>query len=728
MERPKGLIPKEVCEMALREKWIALALVIALIGLPLGALFKDADAADPRETELTVEVDLPIYCTKATIDEKTYDVHVGTGDAQVKINDVTYTIDGTNLKLESVKKGELSGARQEVKTEGKVPIKVTLEGTTEPVNSATVRWAELKDETNPFGEVTLKAPFITSSKDYGQVEAVKVYKQESIQRSAYGKSKYPIVVVPYDLSIAEEFVSWSKHYALTKEAQAMYEVAEVLGDWQNWKAIFGSKGGNLATFIKGFPQFMVNRGAAMEATRNMLDTIWALFALMPAIVLALPSLLETAPMRMLQFWPAFVINLPIFLDGISNMVIDLGVFMTSLAPSVLILLPELFESLPNIVPNSVDTVMTSVELFFDIIPPLSKYLPAALAAIPASLIQLLQAFYYSATDIFIVAWDETLATIENLFRSWPLFPAGMAAGVLAVAPALMMLPTLAPVVLIGKTAENTAAALGDWRQTFLEMPSRLLDSVVKAMGTNPATMVGRYLLVLAYVATSVIWLLPSIVVASWALIIGLFPIELLAFVLIAAPAFAFLSFIPFIGIPIALGLMVAVAISVCTLLGPLILATIIVGPPGLILGLFTGWTEQLIWAGWMAASVFASFAAMVPGAIFDLLKATARSALWIFTLPGYAIGWFFAGILDVLEEVIPPFIENIIASLLGSLEVELGSILPDLVEGLGAMLPVLVEQLGSLPPEVVEQLKNIPALLSMAVNVIVNLLGLMPLT
>jgi len=34
------------------------------------------------------------------------------------------------------------------------------------------------------------------------------------------------------------------------------------------------------------------------------------------------------------------------LDGISQMVIDLGVFMTSLGPSVLMLMPEFFAKIP----------------------------------------------------------------------------------------------------------------------------------------------------------------------------------------------------------------------------------------------------------------------------------------------------------------------------------------------------------------------------------------------
>jgi len=292
---------------------LTIALAVAMLVMPL-SIIQSARAADPRETPLIVTVDLPVYYTSATIGGESYSVHVGPDDKSVKIGDVTYTIDGTNLKdSDGNVAGTLSGERQEVKTEGDVPVKVTLGGTNEPVNNATVSWAGLEGTTDAFGGFTFTAPFRESEKNYGPVEAIKVYSQGSIERSAYGASKYDIVVVPYDLSNPEELLAWWGHFALTAEAQDMYAVSEILGEWGAnlgtegvtvWSNIFGPKGGSLAKFIKGFPQFMVDRGAAMEATKNMLSTIWALFTLLPAFVLAMPQLLQTAPMRMLQFWPA----------------------------------------------------------------------------------------------------------------------------------------------------------------------------------------------------------------------------------------------------------------------------------------------------------------------------------------------------------------------------------------------------------------------------------------
>jgi len=582
----------------------------------------------PRETSLDVYVDLPVYYTSATIEggpkAGTYDVHVGPDDTTVTIAGIVFNIAGTSLSGKETDAegntitytGTLSGGRYEVKTEEDFSVQVTLSATGEPVNNATVAWDDQEVQTDPFGWATLTAPFVESEEDYGSVEAIKVYEQESIERSAYGASEYPIYVVPYDLYVPDEFLAWWSHFALTEESQAMYEAAEILGDWGAnlsedvtvWSNIFGPKGGSLAEFIRGFPQFMVDRGAALEATKNMLDTIWALFTLLPAFVLALPALLQTAPMRMLQFWPALFTNLDLVLTGISQMVIDLGVFMMSLAPSVLMLLPEMFERLPNIGPEAMNIVLTAVELFVQIIPALSQYLPAAIAAIPAFFIQMLIALFFNAVAIFSTAADETIATLKNLFRSWPLFPAGIAAGILAVAPALMMLPSLAPLVLIGRAIENSAGALGEWMQSLREMPSTMLDPILHAFGTNPATLVLRYVLVFGYCGVTSFLFLPAIGIAIFALGLSLIPLGILTISLALAPFAALLMFVPIVG-----------------------------------------WIWDIIWAAWMSLSVIASWAVTVPGTLADALEYLVMRATQVCTMPGYAVGWCLQGVLDIVE-------------------------------------------------------------------------------
>jgi hypothetical protein len=614
---------------------LTIALAVAMLVMPLG-IIQSARAAKPRETPLIVTVDLPVYYTSATIGSEPYPVHVGPDDKSVKIGDVTYTVDGTNLKdSDGNVAGTLSGGRQEVKTEGDVPVKVTLSGTKEPVNNATVSWAGLEGTTDAFGGFTFTAPFRESEKKYGPVEAIKVYQQESIERSAYGASAYDIVVVPYDLSNPEEFLAWWGHFALTAEAQAMYTASEILGDWGAnlgtegvtvWSNIFGPKGGSLAKFIKGFPQFMVDRGAAIEATKNMLSTIWALFTLLPAFVLALPQLLQTAPMRMLQFWPTLFINLDIVLGGISQMVIDLGVFMTSLAPSVLLLLPQIFEKLPNIAPNAMNIVLTAVQLFVQMIPALSQYLPAAIAAIPAFFVQMLQALFYNAPAIFSTVMGETFKTVKNLFRSWPLFPAGIAAGILAVAPALMMLPAMAPLVLMGRTLENTAGALGSWMQSMRAAPSQLLEPILHALGTNPATLGLRYVFVLGYCLVTSFLFAPAILIAMFALWVAITPLILLTLSLALAPLFAALMFVPVIG-----------------------------------------WIWDIIWAGWMAVSTLAALAVTVPSTCMDILDYTANRVFQVLTIPGYAVGWFLQGIIDVLSINLLSRLQGLISRLMTQL-------------------------------------------------------------
>jgi hypothetical protein len=577
---------------------VIMGLALAMLVMPLSAVVQNVEAA--TVTPLNVYVDLP--------------VHEG---------------------------------RHEIKTDGDFWVLVTLEETGEPVNEATVRWNGNQVTTDPFGWCNLVAPFVEKEKNYGSVEAAKVYKQAGIERSAYGRSEYPVVVIPYDLSKPGEFLGWWSHFVLTEEAQAMYTAAEVLGDWQNWGAIFGAKGGNLAKFIKEFPQFMVDRGKALEATHNMLNTIWALFTLLPAFVLALPQLLKTAPMRIVQFWPALFINLPIFMDGISRMVIDMGVFMTSLAPSVLMLFPQIFEKLPNIGPNALNIVLTAVELFFDVIPALVQYGAAALAAIPAFLIQMLQALFYSAPDIFGVVLGETVKTVKNLFRSWPLFPAGIAAGILAVAPALMMLPAYAPFVLLGRTLENTVAALGDWGQQYRETPSKLLDPIVGAFrvpGVLP-----RYFIVGLYLGVTGLLLLPALVIALGALGLSMIPLILLTIAIGLAPVFALLMFVPVVG-----------------------------------------WAWDVIWGMWMAASVIASFAATVPGKLVDILDYVVMRASIVLKMPGYAIGWLLQGILDIIN-----------INFLGYLKDILGNI-PAIIAQIGPIIKLIIEIFGTAGKAVAE--------------------------
>jgi len=621
---------------------LTIALAVAMLVMPL-SIIQSARAAEPRETPLIVTVDLPVYYTSAAISggdkAGTYPVHVGPDDETVTIAGIEFTVTGASLSGTDTSvdpavpyTGTLSGGRQEVKTEGDVAVKVTLNGTNEPVNNATVSWAGLEGTTDAFGGFTFTAPFKESEKKYGPVEAIKVYSQESIERSAYGASAYDIVVVPYDLSNPEEFLAWWGHFALTGEAQAMYEASEILGDWGAnlgtdgvtvWSNIFGPKGGSLAKFIKGFPQFMVDRGAAIAATQNMLSTIWALFTLLPAFVLATPQLLQTAPMRLLQFWPVLFINLDKVLAGISQMAIDLGVFMTSLAPSVLLLLPQMFEKLPTVAPNAMNIVLTAVQFFIQMIPALSQYLPALIAAIPAFNVQMLQALYYNAPAIFSTAMDETLNLFKNLFRSWPLFPAGIMAGALAVAPALMMLPSLAPLVLLGRTLENTAGALGTWMQTMREAPSQLLDPILHALGTNCAALLPRYIAVFIYSVITNIWFSPVICLACSALGLALTPLNILAGSIISVPFAA---------------------------------ACMVACPP-----------LQFVWAAWMVVSTLASFAVTLPSTCMDILDYVANRVFQICTIPGYAVGWCLQGIVDVLSINMLSRLQDLISKLMTEL-------------------------------------------------------------
>ena len=545
-----------------------------------------------------------------------------------------------------------------LRTEDEVYVTVTLNE--EPVGGATVRWAGNEDTTDDFGETEFTAPFYESTKYKGKVQAVKEYgTNKTIKRSASGKSDYGIYVVPYDLSKGEEFLGWWSHFALTEEAQAMYTAAEVLGDWQNWAAIFGAKGANLAKFIKGFPQFMVDRGKALEATHNMLDTIWALFTLLPALVLASPQLLKTLPMRLLQFYPALFINLPIFMDGISQMVIDLGVFMTSLAPSILMLVPEIFNKLPNIIPNAMNIGLTTVEFVFEVIPAILQYLPAAMAARPAFWVQMLQAFFYSAPDIFDVVLDEAFSTVKNLFRSWALFPAGIVASILAVAPAVMMLPPFMVLTILGRTAENTVAALGDWAQLFREAPSRLLDPATGFAGSIISLFTGRliirYAAVLAYLLITGAVVLPFVLIAKLGLVIGMFPLGILA---------------------ISMGLALVAVASLLI--------------PGL------RWIAPL----WMVAGIIASFAATVPGTIADILDYIVMRAAIIFKVPGYAVGWFFDGIMEIINISLLGYLKDLISEIFG-IDISGLSIknLPDLIAKLKPLIVGAMEIAGKMAQE-----------------------------
>jgi hypothetical protein len=575
-----------------------------------------------------------IYAFKAKIGEgdakwldKPYELGddgLPTADGEISIDGTTYYTKKGNLTLyedpeRTIKAGELKEVGYFVRPDDEVYATVTLKSTGEPVGGATVSWDGKEQETDAFGGTgAFVAVFKESPSKRGRVSAVKEYGTNStVKRSVYGESKYPIYVWPYDLTNSAEFLAWWGHFALTEESQAMYEAAEILGDWGAnlgtegvtvWSNIFGPKGGSLAKFIKSFPQFMVDRGAALEATQNMLDTIWALFTLLPAFALALPQLFQTAPMRMLQFWPVLFINLDLVLGGISEMVIDIGVFMTSLAPSVLLLLPEIFNRLPNIGPNAMNIGLMAFEFFVQAIPALLQYLPAAIVAIPAFVIQMLMALFYNAPAIFSTVLDETFSTLKNLFRSWPLFPAGIAAGILAVAPALMMLPSMAPLVLLGRTAENTAGALGDWMQSMREAPSVLLDPILHALGTNPATLSLRYILVGGYCMGTSFLFAPALCIAGSALCITMQPLVLLTIALALAPFFALLMFVPIFG-----------------------------------------WIWDAIWAGWMAASVAASFAVTVPGTIADMLSSVLMRCNQVCTIPGYAVGWCLQGVFDIVQ-------------------------------------------------------------------------------
>jgi hypothetical protein len=642
--------------------------------------------------------------------------------------DTTFTVEGEEY---SVKKGNTTvyGANDTVVGKLKVGYRarsgdlvdpaVTLKSTGESVDGAQVRWVGDPQTTNSFGECEFEAPFVESYKYYGPVEASKEYgSNETVKRSVYGSSKFGIYVVPYDLSNPEEFLAWWSHFALTEEAQAMYTAAEVLGEWGAnlsddvtvWNNIFGAKGGSLAKFIKGFPQFMVDRGAAIEATKNMLDTIWALFTLLPAFVLATPQLLQTMPMRMLQFWPVLFINLDKVLNGVSDMVIDLGVFMTSLAPSVLLLLPEIFNRLPEIGPNAMNIVLTSFELFVQMIPALSQYLPAAIAAIPAFYIQMLMALFFNAPAIISTAMSESFDTITKLFRSWPLFPAGIAAGILAVAPAMMMLPSMAPLRLAGRTLENTVGALSTWMQQLRAAPSQLLDPILYAFGTNPATLVVRYLMVFGYCGITSAMLCLPITIAKFALSVALLPLSILAAILLSVPAWAMMLVLP-VPVPVLLWIDTGVKLTVscitglfgivsctptewvsCTaFLGALFeLTCSIVAFPCLCLV-----PSQLLWAGWMALSTIAAFVVEVPSAIGDMISEVAKRCTQICTIPGYAVGWCFQGVLDILQL-------GCVKSVLDMTK-EISAEIPEIMKYIGPIVEQIVQVLVKMFPELINQ-------------------------
>ncbi len=614
-----------------------------------------------------------IYAFKAKIGEgdakwldKPYELGddgLPTAEGEISIDGTTYYIKKGDLTLyedpeRTIKAGELKDVGYFVRPDDEVYATVTLKSTGEPVGGATVSWDGKKQETDAFGGTdAFVAVFKESPSKRGRVSAVKEYGTNStVKRSVYGESEYPIYVWPYDLTNSAEFLAWWGHFALTEESQAMYEAAEILGEWGAnlgeddvtvWSNIFGgAKGGSLAKFIRDFPQFMVDRGKALEATQNMLDTIWALFTLIPAVVLASPQLLQTAPMRMLQFWPALFMNLDLVLDGISQMVIDLGVFMTSLAPSVLLLLPDIFNRLPNIGPSAMNIVLTAFEFFVQMIPALLQYLPAAIVAIPAFVIQMLMALFYNAPAIFGTVLDETFSTLKNLFMSWPLFPAGIAAGILAVAPALMMLPSMAPLVLLGRTAVNTVGALGDWMQSIREAPSVLLDPILHAFGTNPATLSLRYILVGGYCMGTSCLFAPALCIAGGALCVTMQPLVLLTIALALAPFFALLMFVPFFG-----------------------------------------WIWDAIWAGWMALSAIASCAVTVPGTIADVLDYVLMRCFQVFTIPGYAVGWCLDGVLNVLQI---EFVKDI-AGMLGDVIAEI----PEIIEYLQPIIEGIIKFMGT---------------------------------
>lgn len=660
----------------------AVGLTVDIVGFSHNA-YGGAGTKWYYSTQLKLDgVDKPVNLTSAVV--------VKGKDGSFTVKETTYYYNKTGIvfsdSAHNNKVGELVKAYA-VNPGDDFKVKVTDSLTGEPVNNATVKWggATESKQTNAFGEVWLTVQNVSffddpsyGYGDYGAVKAAKEYGTNgTLKRSAYGQSSSNMVVLEFDLNNAGEFLAWWSNFALTKEAQSMYAAAEILGDWGAnlgtegvtvWSNIFGAKGGSLAKFIKGFPQFMVDRGAAIEATKNMLATIWALFTLLPAFVLATPQLLQTMPMRMLQFWPVLFINLDKVLSGVSDMVIDLGVFMTSLAPSVLLLLPEIFNRLPEIGPNAMSILLTSFELFVQMIPALSQYLPAAIAAIPAFYIQMLMALFFNAPAIISTAMGESYKTVTKLFRSWPLFPAGIAAGILAVAPAMMMLPSMAPLRLAGRTLENTVGALSTWMQQLRAAPSQLLDPILYACGTNPATLIGRYVAVFAYCLWCSLCMSPAIGIANFALSVALLPLSILAAILVSIPLWAMMLVLP-LPMPVLLwvegvvkftfscitgffGMVTCTPtewVSCTAFFGALFELVCAVVCTVSCIPCFIPCGGQLLWAGWMALSTIAAFAVNVPSTIAIMVSEVAKRCTQICTIPGYAVGWCLQGVLDILQ-------------------------------------------------------------------------------
>lgn len=506
----------------------------------------------------------------------------------------------------------ISGYR--VRSEDVIEVHVKLSTTGEPVQQALVRFGDNIKETDAFGKCSFSAPFVEDIEAH-YIEASKEYgTNTTVRRSIYGKSDYPVVVIPYDLSEPSEVLAWLGHFALTQEAQAMYEAAEILGEWGAdlgtegvtvWSNIFGPKGGSLAKFIRDFPQFMVDRGKALEATQNMLDTIWALFTLVPAFVLASPQLLQTAPMRMLQFWPALFINLDLVLDGISQLVIDLGVFMTSLGPSVLMLLPDIFNQIPEAAPQFLNTFVMALQALLEILPAAAQYVPAIIAALPAFGTQMLQALFYNAPGIIDVLMSESYNTIKNLFRSWPMFPIGCITGLLAVAPALMSLPAYPVYSVVAHTLENFFGSLSTYMQQLREMPSQLLDScigVFRIPGFIPNCLLG-----MGWAAFFSFWFLPVLLISAIGIIIAMLPALLLSMSIWAVP-------------------LTAIAMVMC---GPLC------------------WPLDVVLGLWMILSAALSWLLTVPATLGDMIDEFFLRAAQVFKLIGYPIGWIKEGVEEI---------------------------------------------------------------------------------
>jgi len=215
---------------------------------------------------------------------------------------------------------------------------------------------------------------------------------------------------------------------------------------------------------------------------------------------------------------------------------------------------------------------------------------------------MLQAMFYNAPAIIDVLMSESLKTTKNLFRSWPMFPIGVITGLLAVAPAIMLLPAYPVYSLIGHSLEAFTSSLSGYMQDFRAMPSQLLDSILGVFRIPGFALNFGLSMLWAGFFSILFW--PVLLISAIGILLALFP--------------AILLFISLVMVPITA------------------IAMVMFGP--------FSWPLDFVLGLWMILSAALAWLLTVPDTLGDMISEFFKRATQVFQLIGYPIGWILDGI------------------------------------------------------------------------------------